>query len=251
MTLRHGEIFHVGEPLGRVILGVQHHQLVTKLLGLGWAPSFMVTKKGKLLRVETTHGQCLIGGLGGTQHGHDGGSEQGIELFHHFIPCVCLLAFVIDHHGEQNDAGLGDHLVIGGYVEQVEGVVEEADDQGTDQGHQMREASARRPRRFGAGGKIRLPGQLVAGIAHEINTPLGIGLTAATHLTERTRGFQSLSESGGLKRSDLSSFLQTVAEGAEIITANLGRAAEISGIVSNRSPPIKPAPGAAALALGN
>lgn len=70
-------------------------------------------------------------------------------------------------------------------------------------------------------------GQLVAGIAHEINTPLGIGLTAATHLTERTRSFQSLSESGGLKRSDLTGFLQTVAEGAEIITANLGRAAEL------------------------
>lgn len=70
-------------------------------------------------------------------------------------------------------------------------------------------------------------GQLVAGIAHEINTPLGIGLTAATHLTERTQSFQNLSESGGLKRSDLTGFLQTVAEGAEIITANLGRAAEL------------------------
>ena len=70
-------------------------------------------------------------------------------------------------------------------------------------------------------------GQLVAGIAHEINTPLGIGLTAATHLTERCQSFQQLSESGGLKRSDLTGFLGTVSEGAEIITANLGRAAEL------------------------
>ena len=36
-----------------------------------------------------------VGGLGGAQHGHDGGSEQGIELFHHFIPCVCM-AYVIN-----------------------------------------------------------------------------------------------------------------------------------------------------------
>ncbi len=70
-------------------------------------------------------------------------------------------------------------------------------------------------------------GQLVAGIAHEINTPLGIGLTAATHLTERSTSFQKLADSGGLKRSDLTGFLGTVAEGAEIITANLGRAAEL------------------------
>lgn len=70
-------------------------------------------------------------------------------------------------------------------------------------------------------------GQLVAGIAHEINTPLGIGLTAATHLTERSQSFMQLSESGGLKRSDLTGFLSTVTEGAEIITANLGRAAEL------------------------
>jgi len=70
-------------------------------------------------------------------------------------------------------------------------------------------------------------GQLVAGIAHEINTPLGIGLTAATHLTERSQSFLHLSESGGLKRSDLTGFLSTVTEGAEIITANLGRAAEL------------------------
>jgi hypothetical protein len=53
VDLAHGEIFHVGELLGRVVLGVQHHQLVAKLLGLGFGPSFMVTKKG-LLRVETT-----------------------------------------------------------------------------------------------------------------------------------------------------------------------------------------------------
>ncbi|MGL4714540.1 MAG: hypothetical protein ACRCWL_01270, partial [Aeromonas sp.] len=33
----------------------------------------------------------VIGGLSGAQHGHDGGSEQGIELFHHFIPCVWLV----------------------------------------------------------------------------------------------------------------------------------------------------------------
>jgi hypothetical protein len=42
---------------------------------------------------------------------------------------LLTVAFVIDHHGKQNHAGLGDHLVIGADVEQVEGIVEEADDE--------------------------------------------------------------------------------------------------------------------------
>ncbi|MNG12243.1 hypothetical protein D3C84_958420 [compost metagenome] len=92
VDLAHGEIFHVGELLGRIVLGVQHHQLVAKLLGLGFGPFLHGDEEG-VVEGGHHHGQGVIGSLGSAQHGHDGGGEQGIELFHRFIPCVCITCF--------------------------------------------------------------------------------------------------------------------------------------------------------------
>ena len=70
-------------------------------------------------------------------------------------------------------------------------------------------------------------GGLVAGIAHEINTPIGIGVTAASLLDQKISEFQKLYNSAKMKRSDLEKFLDTVGQSGSIISSNLDRAADL------------------------
>jgi len=75
--------------------------------------------------------------------------------------------------------------------------------------------------------KMAALGGLVAGVAHEINTPVGVGVTAASHLAEKTESFGKLLASGALKRSELQQYLDICAEASRMILANLKRAAEL------------------------
>jgi PAS domain S-box-containing protein len=74
--------------------------------------------------------------------------------------------------------------------------------------------------------KMAALGGLVAGVAHEINTPLGIGVTAASHLAERSQTIGQLYQQGEMNRSDLEKFLTTANESTAMILENLRRAAE-------------------------
>lgn len=70
-------------------------------------------------------------------------------------------------------------------------------------------------------------GRLVAGVSHEINTPLGIGVTASSYLEEKTQTFMTLYHQQKMKRSDLEQFLNTVQETSSMIQTNLLRASRI------------------------
>lgn len=70
-------------------------------------------------------------------------------------------------------------------------------------------------------------GGLVAGVAHEINTPIGISVTAASHLEEEATRISRLTQSGELKRSDLQRFEQASLESSRLILRNLQRAAQL------------------------
>jgi PAS domain S-box-containing protein len=74
--------------------------------------------------------------------------------------------------------------------------------------------------------KMAALGSLVAGVAHELNTPIGNGLTVASTLDHRVQAFQA-SAAGGLRKSDLQSFLQDMQLASEILVRNLGRAAAL------------------------
>jgi signal transduction histidine kinase len=75
--------------------------------------------------------------------------------------------------------------------------------------------------------KMAALGGLVAGIAHEINTPIGIGVTAASLITDKIQELSDSLQRGLLKRSDLDKFLDTLKQSSLIVLANLNRATEL------------------------
>jgi signal transduction histidine kinase len=75
--------------------------------------------------------------------------------------------------------------------------------------------------------KLAALGELVAGVAHEINTPVGVALSASSTLAEKNRALAELFAQGEMKRSNLAQYLEDAREGAEMILMNLGRASEL------------------------
>lgn len=75
--------------------------------------------------------------------------------------------------------------------------------------------------------KMAALGGLVAGIAHEINTPLGIGVTAASHLEDETRQLMKLVDQGKMSRAALEQYQADALGSAQLILANLRRAGQL------------------------
>ena len=75
--------------------------------------------------------------------------------------------------------------------------------------------------------KLASLGQLVAGVAHEINTPVGIALTTATTLAEEVQSFGDMAASGQVPRTRFVHFVERMKEGSHLLFSNLTRAAEL------------------------
>lgn len=70
-------------------------------------------------------------------------------------------------------------------------------------------------------------GRLVAGLAHEINSPVGVAFTAATQLGDELRRFKSNVETGQVTRSRLEKFIGNSIELSDALAVNCARASAL------------------------
>ncbi|TQV81437.1 ATP-binding response regulator [Aliikangiella coralliicola] len=70
-------------------------------------------------------------------------------------------------------------------------------------------------------------GGTVAGVAHEINTPLGNSLFMTSALADKTNDFKDAFQSDTLKRSTVTSFLDDVQSSTDLILRNLHRSSKL------------------------
>lgn len=75
--------------------------------------------------------------------------------------------------------------------------------------------------------KLASLGALVAGVAHEVNTPVGITLTTASHLAQATQQIDQQLQQGSIKKSDFQNYLGTARESCDLILSNAERAANL------------------------
>ena len=70
-------------------------------------------------------------------------------------------------------------------------------------------------------------GGLVAGVAHEINTPISIVVTGASVLDVATNQLRQSMSEGAIRKSDIASYLETAGESVRLILTNSERAAHL------------------------
>lgn len=74
--------------------------------------------------------------------------------------------------------------------------------------------------------KLASLGAMVAGVAHELNTPIGNALMAASTLSDEARAFSDTAKAG-MTRSAFDNHLETTRTGTSMIMSNIARAAEL------------------------
>lgn len=75
--------------------------------------------------------------------------------------------------------------------------------------------------------KMASLGNLVSGIAHEINTPIGVCLTAVTHLNDACKDIDNKYHANNLTQEDFLMFLKLSKDSCQLSVKNIARAADI------------------------
>jgi len=75
--------------------------------------------------------------------------------------------------------------------------------------------------------KMASLGSLVAGISHEINTPLGVARTSASYVEDSVKQLETAFYEGTLTKNEMKEFIDSFNDGIHLMSANLVRASEL------------------------
>lgn len=75
--------------------------------------------------------------------------------------------------------------------------------------------------------KLASLGSLVSGISHEINTPLGVSVTASSYMEETNKNIRRLLQDNAMTKQDFLKYIETMDESVHILNTNLNRASEL------------------------
>lgn len=75
--------------------------------------------------------------------------------------------------------------------------------------------------------KMAALGNLVAGVAHEINTPLGVAITAVSHIETKTEDLVGMLEEGKLKKTNFKKYLKLIKQSSDMTMKNLSYAKDL------------------------
>lgn len=75
--------------------------------------------------------------------------------------------------------------------------------------------------------KMSSLGSMIAGIAHEMNTPLGVAITASSHLSDTVQDYIARYKKGAMTRNDFEDLMTQAITGQNIINTNLTRCSKL------------------------
>jgi signal transduction histidine kinase len=170
--------------------------------------------------------------LAGT--GSDAEHWMGCPLLdqqHRALGAIVIQSYSTQHRYSDEDEALfgviANHVSVAlqglQSVDRLERAVQERTEMLARQNAALREAQSELVRQE----KLASLGRLVAGVAHEINTPLGICVTATSHLVEELKLTREELAAGDMTEESLQSFLDIIDQSLRIMTTNTQRAAAL------------------------